>query len=190
MKKVIKMEDFYYSKEEEVKDKEQKKKRVLKGLKRLLILAAIGLGIGVGVKYYQNEQLKQLQHQAIIEDAIIGRLEVDGRIVEIATPYLAVGEDNNLYWAAPEGFVEDPTGLFYRITDTPNAVNDGKEYVAPEGMVLVGSKAIDVIDPDIEMIDGKEVRTCPEGYELVGLIGVKVVDAQELEPAIVPTLGR
>ena len=37
-----------------------------------------------------------------------------------------------------------------------------------------------------KIINGEEVRTCPDGYELVGVIGVKIVDAIEVEP----TLGR
>ena len=185
MKKVIKMEDFYYNKEEEIKDKDNKKKRALKGLKRLLILAIIAMGVGAGMKYYQYKQFKELQHQVIEAEAVIGRMEIDGRILEIATPHLKE-VNGELIWTAPDGFSRDETGLCYRITDTDKVVDDGKEYIAPEGMLLVGSKAVEVIDPDIEIIDGKEVRTCPEGYELVGIIGVRIIDAQEVEQ----TLGR
>ena len=183
MKRVIRQEDFYYDEEEEKKDKPNRKKLVLKGLKKLLIVALIALGATAGYKYYENVQFKKLQHQVIEAEAIIARMEIDGRILEIATPHLRE-VDGELKYVAPDGFTRDATGLCYRITDTPKAVDDGKEYIAPEGMVLVGSKAVDVIDPDIEMINGEEVRTCPEGYELVGILGVRIIDAIEIEPTM------
>ncbi len=188
MKKVVRMEDYYQDREEESKDKPNKKKRILKGLKRLVIVALIAAGAFYGYQYYEQEQARKAYRQLVMEqDAIIGRVQVGNKILEVASPDLRE-VNGELVWSAPVGFVRDETGLCYRILQVSGTEDEplDKEYVAPEGMILVGDKAVDVIDPDIELIDGKEVRTCPEGYTLVGVIGVKIVDAIEVEP----TLGR
>ena len=188
MKKVVKVEDFYYN-EEEKQQKEPKVKAAIKKALRNLLITGIIMGCAVGgLAIYRNKAEKKMIQEMIEESKVIGRVQIGNKMLEIASPELREGNNGELSWQPPTGFIRDETGLCYRIKTIPNIAETklDKEYVAPEGMILVDDKAVDVIDPDIEVINGEEVRTCPEGYELVGVIGVKIVDAIEVEP----TLGR
>ena len=188
MKKIVKMEDFYYN-EEEKKQKEPKvKQRVKRGLRNLLIAALIAGALYGGLEIYKYQAEKKMIQEMIEDSKVIGRVQIGNKMLEIASPELREGKNGELAWMPPTGFIRDETGLCYRIKTIPNVAEPtlDKQYVAPEGMILVDDKAVDVIDPDIEIINGEEVRTCPDGYELVGVIGVKIVDAIEVEP----TLGR
>ena len=167
-------------------------------LKRAALIALTLIIIGLPVTHYiaKTTREKQIEEQIEqqIEQSVIERVKVNGITLEVATPDLRVG-DNELTYAAPDGFIYDgyncyrlicegeaPAGYIKGSDDkTLYPVDSEIKHQAPDKYILVGDKAVEVVDAVEEEIDGKTIYTVPNGYQLVGRLGFKMINAIPLE---------
>jgi hypothetical protein len=160
------------------------KKLALIGLASLIIALPISNYV---VKTYQEKHAIETQQEA----NMIQGIKVDNIILEIATPDMRI-ENGVVSYVAPQGFMRSGD-LCYRLSckgEAPDGYvkdSDGKtiypvdaeiKYQAPKGFILVGDKAVQVIDATVKEKDGITVYEVPDGYNLVGRLGIKI------EPAV------
>ena len=187
-----------YAYEDRIKvTKEEKANYKPNYLKRaaLIGIATLLISIPVGKHIYNiNKDSNNLEQSTIInQNKTIASIDIDGITLEIASPELQY-IDGNLCYVAPTGYIYDgyncyrltcqgeaPIGYTKGNNNTLYQVDTEMKYHAPEGYILVGAKAVNVIDPTIIEENGKTRYELPEGYILVNKIGIKIIDAEPIK---------
>ena len=171
-------------------------------LKKFTLIALASLVIAAPLTFYafkavdkDTNKPEQQQEQVYKsrDENVIGAVRVGDVTLEIATPVMRIDE-NGIGYGAPNGFTYDgyncyrlscegeaPAGYVKGEDNTLYPVDSEIKYQAPEKYILVGDKAVEVIDATEEQIDGKTVYSLPEGYLLVGKLGFKMIKAIPLE---------
>ncbi len=170
-------------------------------LKRLALTALAAMIIAIPlsrftmqqVENYRVAQEQKQEEQRIEEKHIIGSVKVGDVRLEIATPDMKITDDGITY-VAPEGFTYDgyncyrlscegeaPEGYVKGEDNTLYPVDSEIKYQAPEKFILIGDKAVEVIDAEAREVNGETMYFVPNGYTLVGKLGFKMIKAIPLE---------
>ena len=182
MKKVMLTEKANLSEEE-------KSKLIVKSLKAIYLATLIAFGSYATID--SINRINASKEYVTIEDYELAEIEINENItLKIAEPY-TVTKDGVTTKIPPQGYTIE-NGLCYKLIcegeapDGYTKAEDGKTLVrtddykeSSKGFIIVGDKAIAVADPKNQTINGYKYFSLPEGFFLVGDIGVKVFDYEK-----------
>ena len=171
-------------------------------LKRFALVALAALIISIPatkftmhqIENYKIAQAQKQEEQRIKEKNIIGAVKVGDVKLEIATPNMKITGDGTITYEAPEGFTYDgyncyrlscegeaPAGYVKDEDNTLYPVDSEIKYQAPKEYILIGDRAVKVVDAEPKEVDGQIMYFVPNGYSLVGKLGFKMIKAIPLE---------
>ena len=182
MKRVTKVEQANISEEE-------KSKRIVRSLKAAYLATLIGFGSYATID--SINRINAAKEYVTIEDYELAEIVINEDIsLKIAKPD-KVTKDGITTLVPPPGYIIEQ-GLCYKLVcegEAPSGyikAEDGKTLirtddfkVTPEGYIIVGDKAIDIVSPKDSVQNGYRYFTLPKGYFLVGDIGIKIFDYEK-----------
>jgi hypothetical protein len=193
MKKVIKTEKANLSEEE-------KSKHIVRSLKAIYLATLLAFTSYATIDsinrikaqsesfFDELDDYDKYEEYAIIEDNLLAEIDMGNSItLKIFKPVTAEQKGSP---EVEENYIEE-NGLCYKLIssgEVPNGytkLEDGtlirnEDYeLSPEGYIIVGNKAIDVVSPQDSVKNGYRYFTLPKGYILIGNVGVGIFEYQK-----------